>query len=254
MSDREKLGQMLFTAELQFRLASAVRLATTRKVQPLDLPMDWSHGKHHVLYEEIALREDQADYAACFLHRSSTYLLAVAMKDAIRAVVPDPKTSSDSAVRAAYQIARLIRNAFAHAPFSPRWSIDPNCRDTVFSIPDIITLDTTGLQDTAFDWRQYGGPLALFRLCRFVRTDIIKDEPPTRKYVPLPKNKVYQIGDMILTKVDEIPPDARRVKVEPLPDGSIPLGDGYFIRPPEKEPSEDIYNHRVHIDSPKSGE
>jgi hypothetical protein len=240
MTNREKYGQMLFTAELQFRLASAVRLATTQRIQPLDLPMNWSHGKHHVLYEEIALRDDQADYAACFLHRSSTYLMAVAMKDAIRAVVPDPKTSSDSAVRAAYQIARLIRNAFAHAPFSPRWSIDPDCRDTVFSIPDIISLDTTGLHDTVFDWRQYGGPLALFRLCRFVRTEIVKDEPSSRKYVPLPKNKVYQMGDLILTKVDEIPPDARRVKVDPLPDGRIPLGDGYFIGPPEKEPSEDI--------------
>ncbi len=235
MTDREKLGQMLFTAELQFRLASAVRLATTCQIQPLDLPMDWTHGRHHVTYEEIALRDDQANYAACFLHRSSTYLMAVAMKDAIRAVMPDPKASSDSAIRAAYQIARLIRNAFAHAPFSPRWSIDPNCRDTVFTVPDIITLDTTGLHDTAFDWRQYGGPLALFRLCRFVRTHIVKDEPPQRKYVPLPKNNIYQMGDLILTKVDEIPADARRTKVDPLPDGRIPLGDGYYIMPPEKE-------------------
>jgi class 3 adenylate cyclase len=43
--------------------------------------------------------------------------MAVAMKDAILAVVPDPKTFTDADVRAAYQIARLIRNAFAHAPF-----------------------------------------------------------------------------------------------------------------------------------------
>jgi len=240
MTDREKLGQMLFTAELQFRLASAVRLATTRQVQPLDLPMDWTHGHHNVKYEEIALRDDQAEYAACFLHRTSTYLMAVAMKDAIRAVVPDPKTSSDSVVRAAYQIARLIRNAFAHAPFSPRWSIDPDCRNTVFSVPDIITLDTTGLHDTVFDWRHYGGPLALFRLCRFVRTNIIKDVPPTRKYVPLPKSIINQIGDLILTKVDQLPPGARPLKVDPLPDGRIPLGDGYFIAPAQKESLDDM--------------
>src|SRR3972149_9993617 len=93
MSDREKHLGHLFTAELQFRLASAVRLATTKKVQPLDLPMEWTHGQYRVRYEEIAMRQDQADYAAFFLHRSATYLMAVAMKDAIRAVVPDPKTS-----------------------------------------------------------------------------------------------------------------------------------------------------------------
>jgi len=38
----------LFTAELQFRLASAVRLASSVGTQPLDLPVDWTHGKHLV--------------------------------------------------------------------------------------------------------------------------------------------------------------------------------------------------------------
>lgn len=235
MSDREKHISQLFTAELQFRLASAVRLATTRKVQPLDLPMEWSHGRHLVKYEEIALRPDQADHAACSLHRSATFLMAVAMKDAIRAVVPDPKTSLDAAVRSAYQIARLIRNAFAHAPFAPTWSIDPDCCNTVFTVPDIISLDTTRLQGVAFDWRHYGGPLALLRLCRFVRFEILKDTATPRKDVPIPSAIVHQIGDLILTNVDEIPPDAVRVKVEKLPDGSIPLGGGYAIRPISKE-------------------
>lgn len=54
----------LFAAELQFRLASAVRFAVTMDNQPLDLPMEWSHGKHKVSYEEVALRKDQTDFAA----------------------------------------------------------------------------------------------------------------------------------------------------------------------------------------------
>lgn len=199
MSVREKNINQLFTAELQFRLASAVRLATTRKAQPFDLPTEWTHGKHRVKYDEIALRPDQADFAACFLHRSATFLMAVAIKDAIRAVVPDPKTCSDTNVQASYQIARLVRNAFAHAPFAPVWSIDPDCRNKVFAAGDIITLDTTGLQGTAFDWRHYGGPLALFRLCRFVRTQILNDKPSPRKAVPIPDNVIYQQGGLILT-------------------------------------------------------
>lgn len=97
MSQPENHIQNLFTAELQFRLASAVRLALTGNRQPLDLPMEWTHGQQRVQYEEIALREDQANYAAYFVHQSTTYLMAVAIKDAIRAVIPDPKSSSDNA-------------------------------------------------------------------------------------------------------------------------------------------------------------
>jgi hypothetical protein len=235
MTDREHHVQQLFTAELSFRLASAVRLAVTGNRQPLDLPMEWVHGQHRVGYEEVALRQDQADYAAAFLQRSATYLMAVAMKDAIRAVVPDPKASSDSDVRAAYQIARLIRNAFAHAPFSPTWSIDPDCRDRTFAIPDLITLDTTGLDGTAFDWPHYGGPLALFRLGRFVRTAILKDEPAPRKVVPMPSRSIVQQGDLILEKVDAIPPDAVPVEGNRSADGGLDLGAGHVLYRGDKD-------------------
>ncbi len=233
MTENEKHIAYLFTAELQFRLASAVHLATTLNAQPLDLPTEWTHGKNSVKNDEIALRPDQADYAAYFLHRSSAFLMAVAMKDAIRATVNDPKNSTNPDVRSAYQIARMVRNAFAHAPLSPTWSIDKDCRDQVFEIHNIIALNTKGLDGTPFDWRHYGGPLALFRLCRFVRIEILKDQPVTRKPVPVPVNTVYQQGDLILQKVDAIPAGAVPIKLEPLPDGSIHLGGGYFIRAKE---------------------
>jgi len=71
-----------------------------------------------VRYGEIALRPDQADYAAHFLQRSATYLLAVAVKDAILAVVSDAKASGDSEVRAAYQIACLLNKARDEYPLS----------------------------------------------------------------------------------------------------------------------------------------
>lgn len=235
MTDREHHIQQLFTAELQFRLASAVRLAVTGNRQPLDLPMEWVHGQHRVQYEEIALRQDQADYAAAFLQRSATYLMAVAMKDAIRAVVPDPKVSPDTDVQAAYQIARLIRNAFSHAPFSPTWSIDPDCRDKTFTIGGLITLNTTGLHGIALDWRHYGGPVALFRLGRFVRTAILKDDPAPRKIVPIPGRTIVQQGNLVLEKLDAIPPDAVPVDIEKRPDGGIDLGSGHVLYPHGKE-------------------
>ena len=147
MKEREKHLALLFTAELQFRLATAVRVATTRGVQPLDLPMDWALGKHRVKYDEIALRRDQGEHAAYFIQQSATFLMAVAIKDAIGELFTDPKSSSNNNVRSAYQISRLIRNAFAHGPFNPAWSIDPDCQNEVFEIADVIRLDTTGLQN-----------------------------------------------------------------------------------------------------------
>jgi len=61
----------------------------------------------------------------------------------------------------------------------------------------------------------------------------LKDQPRTRKPVPVPVNTVYQQGDLILQKVDAIPAGAVPIKLEPLPDGSIHLGGGYFIRAKE---------------------
>jgi hypothetical protein len=200
MSDIQQHINQLFTAELQFRLASAVRIATSRNTQPLDLPTEWSHGRHTVTYEEIAIRPEQADYAACFLQRSATFLMVVAMRNAIRAVVSEPKSSTDPNIVAAYQIARLIRNAFTHSPFTPIWSIDSDCRHKIFSIANIISLDTRELDGKIFDWRDYGGPLALFRLCRFVRQHILKDPMLPRKQVPVSRTAIYQQGNLVLTQ------------------------------------------------------
>lgn len=226
---RNEQADKLFIAELQFRLASAVRVATTFKNQPLDLPTRWSHGRHSVSHGEIALRPDQADVAARFLHRSATYLLAVAIKDALKLVFIDPKNSSDANIQSAYQIARLIRNAFTHSPFAPVWSIDPDCRDKVFSIPDVVSLDASALHGKKFDWRHYGGPLALLKLCRFVRGDLLGVDLTRTKKVPPPKTDIIQMGDMILKRIARIPKNAKRVKVKRDKAGRIDLGGGYSI-------------------------
>ena len=205
MNDVAAHINFLFAAELQFRLASAVRLAVTMETQPLDLPQEWTHGKHKVRYEEIALRKDQAPFAASIMHRSATFLMAVAMKDAIIAAIPDPKNTTDSDVQAAYQISRLIRNAFTHSPYKPTWSIDKDCRNRVFEVRNIVSLDTTNLHGSTFDWRHYGGPLAILRLCRYVRFKILKDNPRRTKEIPIPKDIYYQQGDLILRRIADIP-------------------------------------------------
>jgi hypothetical protein len=221
----------LFSAELQFRLACAVRLAVTMEEQPLDLPMEWSFGKHNVKYKEIAIRSDQADFAAWSLRQSTMYLMAVAIKDAIEAVIPNPYNHKDQNIRNAYQIARLIRNAFAHGPFKPMWLIDKKCRNKVFEVKDIIKLDTRGLDRTTFDWRHYGGPLAILRFCQFVRYDILKDKNrrPEERDLPDPKNKYIQQGGLILKQMNAIPAGAKKVKLKRKSDGGVDVGEGHII-------------------------
>jgi hypothetical protein len=103
----------------------------------------------------------------------------------------------------------------------------------VFEVPDVIALNTQGLHGASFDWRHCGGPLAVFRLCRFVRMEILKDVTTPRTAVPIPQNVIYQVGDLILRK-GEIPADAVRVDVEKLPGGGISLPGGYVIGPAKK--------------------
>ena len=123
-------------------------------------------------------------------------------KDAIRVAVTDPKNAPSSDVRSAYQVARLIRNAFAHRPFDPTWSIDADCRDCVFEVPNVERLDTSCLDGRRFDWRDYGGPLALLRLAQFIRYDVLGDERRTRAEMPPPRFAYHQQGDLILERVD----------------------------------------------------
>jgi hypothetical protein len=195
---------LLKVAELQFRLAAAVRLAATTQRQPLDLPLVWTHGKHAVEYDEIGLTPQQADYAACSLHYAATYLMAAQIREAVVSVVPDAKVHPEQNVRSAYQISRLIRNAFAHHPLYPTWSIDDDCRNCTFAVDDIIKLDTTSLHNNKLDWRDYGGPLALFRLSQFVRFQILGErKPATRRNKPVPLSvEYYQQGNLLLSRLD----------------------------------------------------
>ena len=122
-----------------------------------------------------------------------------------------------------------ICNAFAHSPFAPKWIIDNGLRDTVFTVRDIIEFNTAGLHETPYDWRHYGGLLALYRLCRFVRFEILKDPVTPRKPFPMPAKVLFQQGDLIMQAIDKILEGAVPVPVEQQPDGGIPLGHGHVL-------------------------
>lgn len=235
MDPRSEHIHHLRAAEAQFRLATAARLATTLGHQPLDLPLQWSHGRHLVTYSEIAIDPEEADFAAWNLQRSATFLMASQCLEAIRGVVPNPKSHSDRTIVSAYQISRLIRNAFAHCPFAPIWRIDPDCRSSRFEVPDVMQLDCDGLDGKPFDWHHYGGPLALLRLSQFVRRSILGDTAPPEQVIPIPQRVYIQQGDLILQRVDAVPPSAVPVDIARLPDGGLPLPGGHVLRPTQDD-------------------
>jgi hypothetical protein len=138
----------------------------------LDQPSGWSYGKHFMSRQEMTLSGEDAILASSVLHHSATLGLAVQIVAAIKAILPDVRESGSEVQRSAFEIARLIRNAFTHQPLEPRWSIDPDCVDVTFDVPNVIHLETSGLQGKPFIWQDYGGPISLYRLSEFARVMI----------------------------------------------------------------------------------
>ncbi len=227
MDDREALLKKLILAEQQFRLACTVNLAVTNQVQSLDVPVEWSFGKHSVSYEDFGLRTDQAEVVAPLLEMTATFVVAGAIRDAVSGHFPDPKRHKDSNVVSAYQISRMLRNAFSHSMLSPKWSMDNDCKNRVFNIDGIISLNTTDLHDQFVSWRDYGGPLAIFKFGRYVREELLKNKvDPNRRKPPFPTTECYQQGRLTLRRVDAVPPGA----VEVVPGETLDLGNGHYIQ------------------------
>ncbi len=227
---RERHINRIKLAEQQFRLACTVHLAVVNEVQTLDVPLKWSFGEHVVSYEDFGLRKDQASLAAHALEETAMLVLASAVRDAIVALFPNSKTHTDSRIVAAYQISRMIRNAFAHSMIDPIWSIDADCADKTFAIDGAISLCTTGLHGRRIGWPDYGGPLAIFHFGRFVREVLLQDPvDPNRRLPDQPSIQSYQMGRMVLRKVNDLPSGLVEV-ASAGPGGSIELGDGYVIQ------------------------
>lgn len=234
MSDQERHASWvgrLRMAEQQFRLACTVNLAVANQVQPLDVPVEWVFGRHGVSCRDFGLRRDQAEYAAPQLEMTATLVMASAIRDVIVEAFPCPKNHANPNVVSAYQISRLIRNAFSHSVVQPRWSIDTDCRKR-FGIEQVIRLDATALDGAFVQWRHYGGPLAIFYFGRYVRERLLDDLiSPDREIPPPPTLECYQQGRLILRRVESLPEDA--VKVASAGCGEfLDIGDGHRIGGP----------------------
>jgi hypothetical protein len=219
----------------------AVRTACTLHDQPLRVPDIFTFGRHTITSEELALTPDDAEVAASILEHTLTYTLALQIGQAMKDVLRKPREHADTSVRAAFEIARLVRNAYAHQPFHPHWAIDVPCTNKTFIVPGITQLSTAGLSGQPLRWQHYGGMLSMFRLSQYVRSILVPSEsvdiaPPVATPDTQPGDVIQQ-GRLLLVALEELPEGVVPVPIE----GPIELegADGvYTIRagkPPDGE-------------------
>jgi hypothetical protein len=88
----------------------------------------------------------------------------------------------------------------------PVWHVKPAWQNQVIAIPDVISIDTTNLSGKVFDWRHYGGHLAVWRFSQWVRFNVLGDVAAVDRVEPeRPKTETYQEGRMIYTKIGDVP-------------------------------------------------
>jgi len=158
--DYDAIRALLHIASIHFRLAFGLT-ATRPKVHYLG---QFSWGHHVAHYEELALTREDEKRAFAALEDSATYVSAVQVHTALKSVHDDPFHIREADVASAFQISRLIRNAFAHNPFNPVWDVRDPWKNRRFVVPDVIMLDTAGLDGVPVRRQDYGGPIAILRL------------------------------------------------------------------------------------------
>ena len=125
----------------------------------------FSFGVHSLAAAELSLQPHEEAAAFSALEHTSTFL-CVNQAHAVLEKLGNPL--SDETINAAFQIARLLRNSFAHDPFSPTWLFGNSWDNKVLEVPGVIRIDTTGLKGQRVIRAHYGGPLAILKLTQYV--------------------------------------------------------------------------------------
>jgi hypothetical protein len=161
--DYDAIRALLRSASIHLRLVFG--LTTTRpSVSYLDT---FSFGHHTARNKELRLTQEQEDHAFAALEHCATYLAAVQIHTALKSVHGDPFHLPEEDIASAFQISRLLRNAFAHNPFNPIWEVRDAWKNQEFVVPGVITVNTTDLDGVPVGRKHYGGPIAILRLIEY---------------------------------------------------------------------------------------
>ena len=125
-----------------------------------------TYGGLHINGDDLKLSADAAALASNGLKHCSIFTLAVVIDSAFENIVPDRFNSSNQDIKIAARIARILRNAYTHDPFFPRWNCTNQNHIGKFIIPNVIAIDTTAVNGLEVEWQHYGGFLSLLLFLR----------------------------------------------------------------------------------------
>ena len=168
--------EALRAAILQLKLSFGLRVSDLQISYP-----DFAWGQHTANSKELILTNDEQEEAFAILEHSAIYLAVTQILTTLEIIFvkdnfyDDTYTFESDVVPQAYQIARLIRNAFAHDPFAPIWEFKPKWANKIYEVPGIIRLDTTGLNGLPVRQKHYGGPLAVLRFTEYTSRFVSED-------------------------------------------------------------------------------
>lgn len=157
--------QLILFAETLFKLSFGIHSS-----ENFDLYFpNFSWGKHLALKQELKLSKKQKEIAPLLLRHVAVYILATQLDSILGKTFNNRFQEKRKNIKNASWIIRLIRNAFTHNPFYPKWQFYNECNNHIFEVNKIIQLKTANLHGQVVKREDYGGPLALLRLSSFIR-------------------------------------------------------------------------------------
>jgi hypothetical protein len=165
------LAALQFKFALQAEGAAHAPIWFKRTAPELSVPFPqklagMGYGKHHINGDDLRLSEDDLALASNTLKHCAIFTIAVVIDSAFENIVPDRFSTSNEDIRIAARIARILRNAYTHDPFFPKWNCTNRNHIGSFIIPNVIAIDTTVVNGQEVEWQHYGGPLALLLFLR----------------------------------------------------------------------------------------
>lgn len=170
--------KLLKNAELQYKFALALNTTYSSKDKK-DYPSFqyltyFTFQKHWADENELRLTIDEEKRAAMLVDHCAVHLMANQIDTALKDIIPNRFNHPDQEIQNISVFVNLIRNAFAHNPFAPVWKIDRKCKNKQLIIKNNQFMNTKGLHGKPMRRSDYGGPLALLWLSKYIREHLLK--------------------------------------------------------------------------------
>jgi len=173
------LLDLLNYAEIQYKYALALNsYYTIHKRFPKLVYYDvFSWGKNILYKNELSLSRKEEKDAVVFQSHSALYLLVTQIDTILESIYGKERFRNNN-ISDISCIVRLIRNAFTHNPFYPKWLISKEYRNKAYIIKELsINISTEQIKNKPVKRMDYGGPTAILKLTALIKKLISGNVP-----------------------------------------------------------------------------